>query len=197
MQAFDQYANNLLNNSASEDAYADTDAESVMLNGHTTFLMSKPEYREGIHKHRMNWIINNYTNYENVDKRPYYEYYKDNVSDEYKGTFDPPPCFYNEMIRKERRNAEQQLKEQETDEIAQHYKELATKSEFLAKYSNTKDQLDIYDQATEETMYEFEDSSDSCDDDDIDDQDTDYDDNTYNWDDWLDSEYYEENDYDY
>jgi hypothetical protein len=186
---FQTYANNLFSN-------FNDDPESVMLNGHTTFLMSKPEYRQDIHKHRMQWIVNNYTNYENVDRRPYYQYYKNNITDDYEGTFNPPPCFYNEMIRQQRKQAEDKLKEDETDDIAQHYRELASRSEKLAKLAMFASQCDIDDQ-TEEPCLEFGEHSISSDDQ-LDNayQDSDYDD-VCEWDEWYDNECFEEVDYDY
>lgn len=169
-----------------------------MLNGHTTFLMSKPEFRQGIKDHRMQWITNQYTNYENVDKRPYYEYYKNNVNDNYPGIFAPPPCFYNQMIRDERREAEQQQKENENDDIAQHYRELAAKYTYLASLASQQASTDTrVEKAAEDDFVPTENSYESSTADELEYQSTDYYDDTYDWDEYYDNECYEDDDYDY
>jgi|LakMenE09Jun09ns_1017247.scaffolds.fasta_scaffold00102_2 hypothetical protein len=120
MQQFDYFVNNIMQNTK--------DPMAVMLNGHTTFLMRDTEQRKAIHEHRMKWFIDNYLNYENIDKRPYYAYYQNHIKDEYMGVYNPPPCFYNEMIREERRQKELDQKEYDeyhNDDIAIHYRTLA------------------------------------------------------------------------
>lgn len=207
MQAFHNYTDNLLNN-VPEQYQTETEAQRLMLNGYTVFLMSRPEYRQDINNHRMQWIVNNFTNYEDVDKRPYYEYYKNNIVDDYSGVFNPPPCFYNEITRQERKEAADNLRELEMDDIAQHYRELAERYETCAKYmklcrynrgtyqtTQNKDQDDL-DEHIEYPLSEFDEKSTRSQSDCVDYQDTDYDD-TYDWDELYENECYEENDYDY
>lgn len=103
---------------------------SVLLNGHTTFLMTDKSKRNNIKTYRMDWFVTNYTNYENVDKTAYYDYYQKHINDSYSGIFDPPPCFYNEMIREERRQKEleqNEFDEYYNDDIAMHYREIANR----------------------------------------------------------------------
>jgi hypothetical protein len=178
MENFHEYAVNALTNLSPEGNF---------LNGHTTFLMCNPCYRPDIKDHRMQWIVNNYTNYDNVDSRPYYEYYKNHIPDNYPGVFNPPPCFYNEMIREERRAVDAE----DNDDIAQHYRELAARYADLLHPKNLDENND--DTYIEEFEDELSDISTVADD--IDYESTDYYDQGYDWED--ENEYYEEDEYDF
>jgi hypothetical protein len=113
---FNNYVNTIL-----------TDENSPManiLNGHTTFLMSKPENRDNIKEYRMKWFVNNYTDFVNTDKQEYYDNYLKNINDSYSGVYNPPPCFYNEIVRQNNKEAAQRQKEIDeynNDEIKMHY----------------------------------------------------------------------------
>lgn len=121
MEDFHLFVNNAMNTNM---------PDSILLNGFTTFLMRDPEKRQNIYKYRMQWCVENYTDYSNIDKRPYYEYYQNNIQDMYPALYNPPPCFYNEMLREERKQHEmqqQELDEYYNDDIAMHYREIANR----------------------------------------------------------------------
>ena len=109
MLQFHNYVSNTLNDANSSDA--------ILLNGHTTFLMCNTENRDHINEHRMNWFVNTF---DSSKKEELSNYYNNNIRDTYSGVFDPPPCFYNEMIRNERILAE----EERNDDVNIHYEEL-------------------------------------------------------------------------
>lgn len=184
IDGFDNFVNNSINN--------ENDPNAIFLNGYTTFMMCNKDNRENIKEYRMNWLINNYVNYENIDKRPYYEYYKNNINDTYSGVFNPPPCFYNEMIREERRKEEEARKEWEeyyNDDIAMHYREIANRH--LTRWDMLKEDQDCISYVEENESYNSEDDKDSF---------LEYEDEDYYYDDeYYDdmSEVYEEDDYDY
>jgi hypothetical protein len=120
----------------------DKDPYAVILNAYTTFLMRDIEKRKHIYDYRIKWFVDNYVNYDNIDKRPYYEYYKNNIQDCYHGIYDPPPCFYNEMIRDERRKQEEEQKECDHDMVL-HYHCLSfrhlTKWDLLQMHQDTNE----------------------------------------------------------
>ena len=183
MESFQGFVNQVNNNNY--------DPMAVLLNGHTTFLMCNKKNRENIKDHRMNWFVNNHVNYDNIDKRPYYEYYKNNVTDSYSGVFDPPPCFYNEMIREERRKQEEAQKEWEeyyNDDIAMHYREIANRH--LTRWDMMKEDSECMSFVDDYESHKSDDDTDSL---------VGYDDDDYYDDEYYDdmSEYYEEDDYDY
>jgi len=182
LQNFHEYTSSILHSS--------DNPESILLNCHTTFLMSMSKYRQNIKDYRMQWFVNSYTNYANIDATPYYEHYKKNVNDNYSGIFDPPPCFYNEMLRQEQNAANELLRDQEYDEIAQHYKELETRYAILLQ-SNQTENIDD-EMYFEECEDEFDASSTQ---DDTDYQTTDDYDYAYEWED--ENEFYEDDDYDF
>jgi NACalpha-BTF3-like transcription factor len=187
MCAFNNYVNTILADENSPMA--------TILNGHTTFLMSKPENRDNIKEHRMKWFINNYTNFENTDKQEYYNYYMQNINDPYSGIYNPPPCFYNEMIRQQNKEDEERQKELDeynNDDIKMHYDYLQARHNDIInmlKPKNIDDGEDLISEYTQEDSYidelECQSSIDFYDD-------YDYDDNYESQ-----TEYYEEDDYDY
>lgn len=110
--------------------YDPESAESELFNGYTTFMMCNKENRENIKEHRMKWIVNNYTNYAPGDHSDYYNFYNQTVNDTYPGVFAPPPCFYNEILREEQRQKDQERREAEewyNDDIQTHYRDIANK----------------------------------------------------------------------
>ncbi len=153
---------------------------AIILNGYTTFLMCNKRKRENINEHRMNWFVNNFVNYDNIDKRPLYEYYKNNIKDTYSGIFNPPPCFYNEMIREERKKQEEAQKEWEeyyNDDIAMHYREIANRH--LTRWDMMKEDDECISYAEEDDeSYNSDDDNDSI--------------MAYEEDDYYDDEYYED-----
>lgn len=182
MQSFDNFVNQILNNQR--------EALAIILNGYTTALMANKDKRDNIKDYRMDWFVTNYTDYENVDKRPYYEYYKNNINDTYSGVFNPPPCWYNEMIREERRQKEVEQKEYDeyyNDDIAMHYREIGNRH--LTRWDMMKEDSECMSEYQESESSEEEIDRDSY----ISEYD-DYDDTGYY--DEVQTEY-EEDDYDY
>jgi hypothetical protein len=133
MQPFHNYVSNILNDTNSADA--------VLLNGHTTFLMCNEDKRDQINDHRMNWFVNTY---DSPNKQELSDYYKDNIKDTYSGIFDPPPCFYNETIRKERENSKL-LEEEKNDDVYIHYEELEYRHMMNVHIMNKLSNNDEYD----------------------------------------------------
>lgn len=183
MQQFHSFVNEVMQNT--------NDPRSVVLNGYTTYLMKNPEFRKDIHELRMKWFVNNFVDYDNIDKRPYYVYYKDNIKDEYPGVYNPPPCFYNEMIREERRQKELEQKEYDeyhNDDIAMHYRALGLRH--LTRWDMMREDsecISIVDDEEVNTEDDYDDSSYMSYDE--------YDDNDEYYEEYQ-SEY-EEDDYDY
>jgi hypothetical protein len=180
--SFTSFVNNTINN--------ENDPNAIILNGYTTFLMCKKNERNNIKEHRMEWMVNNYVNYDNVDKRPYYEYYKNNIQDPYSGIFNPPPCFYNEMVREERKKQEEAQKEWEeyhNDDIAMHYREIANKH--LTRYDMMKEDSECMSDLDYQESIKDEEDNESY----ITEEENDY----YNDDNDDFSEYYEDDDCDY
>jgi len=104
--------------------------EYELFNGYTTFMMCKVENRENIKEHRMNWVVNNFTNYYTGDNSEFYNIYKQTVNDTYPGVFSPPPCVYNEIMREEDKQRQDEAKEAEewyNDDIQTHYRDIANK----------------------------------------------------------------------
>ncbi len=98
----------------------------TILNGHTTFLMSDAKNRETIKDQRMQWYINNYMLDRDIQgvNDAYVKYYQKYLLNGDKNIeFNPPPCFYNEMIREQRRN-EEMVERESFDDINIHYEEL-------------------------------------------------------------------------
>jgi hypothetical protein len=113
MESFHQYADNAL--------YNQQTPEAIILNGHTVFWTANKS--NSLKDQRMNWIINNFVDYENIDKRPYYTYYKKNITD---------ICQDYEVL-------DIQAPEQEPiydDDITIHYQELANKYAALARLND-------------------------------------------------------------
>lgn len=133
MQSFHNYVSDTLNDNNSADAF--------LLNGHTTFLMCNTDNRDNINEHRMNWFVNTY---DNQNKQELFNYYKDNIKDTYSGVFDPPPCFYNEMIRKEREHYKL-TEEEKNDDINIHYEELEYRHLMNVHIMNKLSNNDEYD----------------------------------------------------
>lgn len=105
-------------------------AESELFNGYTTFMMCNRDNRENIKDLRRKWIVNNYTNYTSGDHSQYYDFYNQTVNDTYPGVFAPPPCFYNEILREEQRQRDEERREAEelyNDDIQTHYRDIANK----------------------------------------------------------------------
>ena len=182
MQNFHNFANTAIYDSSSPD--------SIMLNGNTIFVMSQVDNASDIKNNRMNWIINNFVNYDNIDKRPYYEYYKSQIYDNY------IPVKYES-------NTYGNKNEDFLDDIDIHYADLNTKYARLAelnaqltapenpcdddRYSNLHD-MDYDEEDNNETLeIEYELDTDYDDDYDINDE----------WDEYLENECYEDDDYDW
>lgn len=169
-----------------EDIVSNNSPEADLLHGYTTFLMLNPANRLDIKDYRMRWFVNNYTNYDNVDKRPYYEYYKNNITDQYSGVFNPPSCiFYKEERQKE--SEKQEELERYNDDIEVHYREIANRH--MRKCHNTNDDMEnpeVFDE--NETQTDDNDISSYTDNDDY-----------YDFDDpmFYEETDYEEDDYDY
>jgi hypothetical protein len=183
MQNFHNFANTAIYNSSSPD--------SIMLNGNTTFVMSQIDNSSDIMKNRMKWIVNNFVNYDNVDKRPYYEYYKSHIYDNY-----VPVKYESKPIHYKR-------EDEDRDDIDIHYADLNIKYSRLAelnaqliapptnpydddRYSNND--MDYEEEDNNEILeLEYESDTDYDDDYDINDE----------WDEYLENEYYEDDDYDW
>lgn len=170
-----------------EDLFNYKIAESDILNGYTTFLMTNKQNRDNIKNYRMDWIINNYTGDDN--KEDLENFYKNNINDTYSGLFNPPKCIFNEIEREERREEEIKRKECEeyyNDDVKIHYDILAI------KFSTNKRKFDAIDNNDEEYFTEEDDISNEY-----------YSDNTSIYDDYEldlynndyeDTDYYEDDD---
>lgn len=180
MDAFHTFVNQVLANQTEL---------AMILNGYTTFLMADKTKRDAIKDYRMDWFVNNYINYDNIDKRPYYEYYKNNIKDTYPGVFDPSSCLFSQMCKEELRQKELEQKEYEeyyNDDIAMHYREIGNRH--LTRWDMMKEDS--------ECMSVYEESETSSEEPEYDSYISEYDDydDKYYEDDLIE---YEEDDYDY
>ncbi len=181
MQTFHNFANTAIYDSKSPD--------NIMLNGHTIFLVSHVDNSTDIHMNRMKWVINNFVNYDNVDKRPYYEYYKSHIYDNYipMKYESKPLLFKSEDIQ---------------DDIDIHYADLNIKharlAELNAQLTANQNQNDDERYSINDMDYDDEDSHET-----IElqyESDTEYDDDydiNDEWDEYLENEYYENDEYDW
>lgn len=180
MEAFQTFVNQVLANQTEL---------AMILNGYTTFLMADRSKRDAIKDYRMHWFVNNFTNYDNLDKGAYYEYYKNNIQDSYSGIFDPASTPFSQMFREEMLQKELEQKEYEeyyNDDIAMHYREIANRH--LTRWDMMKEDS--------ECMSLYEESESSVTDNEYDSYFSEYDeyDDSYYEDDLVE---YEEDDYDY
>lgn len=180
MNSFHSYTDNAL--------YTNCSPEGIMLNGHTVFLTACK--RDNMKDQRMHWIVNNFTNYENVDKRPYYEYYKSYISD-----------VYNEYEVLDKKHLDTVIEDTPyEDDIDIHYRELANKHAALAKLNERICSCNEMPEDTE--LFEYQESTDEISEYqssvDYDEYylDTDYDNDAY-YEKCLDNEEYEDDDFDY
>lgn len=182
MEGFNTYINNTFTDCMSP--------ENIMLNGYTVFLMSQPEYKEDIDIvkfKRMNWLINNYTEYENIDKGQYCDYYKKNICDNYN-------------VSTKHIYEENQSKYIE-DDIDIHYAELGIKYKGLADLNArmiAPENIYADDYILDSHTIDSDDNSDEIDSEYLSSQDGDNDfDMEDEYDEYLDNEYFEEDDYDW
>lgn len=137
---------NTFNNYADKAIISVDSPEGIMLNGHSVHSIFCHKNKNVLDQ-RMYWIVNNYTNYENIDKRPYYEYYKANINDTYN---------QYEIIEKLLPSPNYEYE----DDIDIHYRELNNKYAALAKL-NEKLQQNNNEIPEITEPYEYQESTES------------------------------------
>lgn len=119
---FLNYANNVLYQTG-QTVHTDL-PEAVMLNGYTTFLLSNKV--ANISEKRMNWIIDNYCNYEHIDKVPFQKCYIENIKNT-KCTNVVPVMPVMHTVPDNEQKWE--------DDVGIHYRELANRNAALVEYN--------------------------------------------------------------
>ncbi len=171
---FGNYVNNILANKG--------DPNANILQGYTTFLLSQKYNQNNIQDYRMKWFVNGYIDYSNIDTTEYYNYFRNNIQDNY--SIPLKQCV--EKLNDDTNHFTY-------DEIKMHYDELDARYKDIlnmAKPKSTDDENEDYvsvismeDSNNEELEYQS--SMDF------------YEDYDYEDDYCSQSEYYEEDDYDY
>ena len=132
----------------------DLDAIKTLLDSYSIFMVTKKHSKEYIKDMRMESIINNYEFYKNAkyNKDDMVKYYKTNIVDHFNKTLDPPKCFFTEVAREKRQDAENELFEKETEDIYHHYDSINKKYKYFNELSqkNNDDESEEY----EEEYYE-------------------------------------------
>lgn len=110
--------------------------EFERLNGYTTAMMCNHHKRNDIKKYRKEWFVNNFTNFNNIVKQQYYDYYDKNITDTYSGQFAPPPCFSNahdRYLREEEERIKKEIEDYQHDDVYLHYIDNSNKYDTIVK----------------------------------------------------------------
>lgn len=125
------------------------DAIKTLYENFSKFMVSKKYSNEYIKNMRMESVIKNFEFYKNAkyNKEDMVKYYKINIVDNFNKKLDPPKCFFTEVARENRQDAERELFEKETDDINHHYDCINKKYKIINELSqkNIDEESDIED----------------------------------------------------
>jgi hypothetical protein len=136
-------------NNSSEYPENDTlDAIKILHDNYSTFMVTKKYYKK--EKYNNDDIIN---------------YYKNNIVDNFNKKLDPPKCFFTEVAREKRLEAERELFERETDDIYNHYDSINEKYKYFNELSqkNNNEESDYDEEYFEESEDDYYSTTDSDD----------------------------------
>tara|TARA_B100000795_G_scaffold2296_1_gene1597 strand:- start:9765 stop:10328 length:564 start_codon:yes stop_codon:yes gene_type:complete len=136
--------------------------------GYTTYMVSKKYSNANIKIARMNSVINSYIEYSNIEynRKLLENHYKTKYYDSFNMILNPPKCLFTAAAREKRINAENEKKEQETDDIKHHYDEINRMYKYYYELSLKKndDKNENYEENfTEEDINEYYSTTDSDD----------------------------------
>ena len=111
------------------------EANKIYFDAYCSFMVSRKYDIDDIKKYRMNSVIDYFMDYNDLnpvyreDLRKYYQTY---IKDTFNKTLNAPRCIFYEEEKRQREEQMQQQFEDETDEVNQHYRELASKYKYFA-----------------------------------------------------------------
>lgn len=100
------------------------DALKDYYDAYCTYLVSRKYNIADIKKYRKNTIIDFYIMQNKLDnslRNDLDNYYSNNIIDTFNKKLDPPPCFFHQARMSQKYQEEQEKRELETDDVAQHY----------------------------------------------------------------------------
>ena len=100
------------------------DALKDYYDAYCSYLVSRKYNTADIRKYRKNTIIDFYIMQNKLDnslRSDLDNYYSNNIIDTFNKKLDPPPCFFHQARMSQKYQEEQEKRELETDDVAQHY----------------------------------------------------------------------------
>jgi len=100
------------------------DALKDYYDAYCSYLVSRKYNIADIKKYRKNTIIDFYIMQNKLDnslRNDLDYYYSNNIIDTFNKKLDPPPCFFHQARMSQKCQEEQEKRELETDDVAQHY----------------------------------------------------------------------------
>jgi hypothetical protein len=100
------------------------DALKDYYDAYCSYLVSRKYNIADIKKYRKNTIIDFYIMQNKLDnslRNDLNNYYSNNIIDTFNKKLDPPPCFFHQARMSQKYQEEQEKRELETDDVAQHY----------------------------------------------------------------------------
>ena len=114
------------------------DALKDYYDAYCTYLVSRKYNIADIKKYRKNTIIDFYIMQNKLDnslRNDLDNYYSNNIIDTFNKKLDPPPCFFHQARMSQKYQEEQEKRELETDDVAQHY--ISLKNMYKSVYEGT------------------------------------------------------------
>jgi hypothetical protein len=138
--------------------------QKVYFDAYNSFMVCKKMSLNDIRHYRMNSIIDYYMDIfhiKNEMKQIYIKYYKDHIQDNFNKILDPPanPFFLEQKMKHE--EAEIQRKEDENDDIKDHYKFLESKYKYYADIMYRMNHPQDIEDDVHENDYKIEENTDS------------------------------------
>jgi len=163
----------------------DLNHQKNYFNAYNSFLVSRKTPIQDIKKHRMNSVIDYYMDCHNKNtesKDIYLELYNKNINDNFNKILNPPPCPFLLEERRKKQEEELQRKEDETDDIKDHYKFIENKYKYFADLVYRMNHPHEFDDDIQYNDYRVEENTES--------------DNVSNVDEIYDDDYLDEESYD-
>jgi len=162
------------------------DALKDYYDAYCSYLVSRKFNMDTIKTYRKNAIIDFYITQNNIDtslRSVLDKYYIANVRDTFNKKLNPPPCFFHEVRMAKKQEANQEKRDVETDDVAQHYINL--KNMYKTVYEEINNVHNLNDNNNIQSDYndDLESNNDKY---------FDYDEEYYNI---YDSDYYTDNEY--
>lgn len=111
-------------NDETNDLQEYDDALKDYYDAYCSYLISRKYNTDEIKKYRKNTIIDLYIMQNKLDnslRSDLDNYYNNNIIDTFNKKLDPPPCFFHQARMSQKYQEEQEKRELDTDDVAQHY----------------------------------------------------------------------------